>query len=359
MAILKSLLARITGADASIETVGRRFLRVFRDHGIEPSQIPRVLPKIQLSDLQDEKALISALSPEILDQVALLFGIRVQWLEGVDDRIYDHLACYKRPATILEHVESLVKNEQPIYQHPLRALCLSKSLDNSSGEWQPLTPVVVEEIAQLGDEKIYRYRVYQDGFSWDHLPARMELKAIARTIFQQLRLPVPLYEISREEMDLITEGKMIPSFLRTACFLSYPSLEDYASALDECGVAREVEELPSVFRYIEEQKLENYSFFPEKPQVDVHQSDLDQGVESDWRDIARSTADEIHDIDIRCGAYDSVKGIADRVSQRMRERGVFGPRGPLSSATILREALQGGKWKRKSRGESGKTGEVG
>ena len=69
----------------------------------------------------------------------------------------------------------------------------------------------------------------------------------------------------------------------------------------------------------------------------------------DWRVQARAIADEIDDADAKAGAHDSLKNIADRVAGRLRERGINGPRGPLSGATIMREALQAGRWKRKQR----------
>ena len=67
----------------------------------------------------------------------------------------------------------------------------------------------------------------------------------------------------------------------------------------------------------------------------------------DWREQARTITDELDSADLKVGAYDSVTNIADRVAKRMRELGINGPRGPLSGRTVLREALQGGKWKRK------------
>ena len=62
---------------------------------------------------------------------------------------------------------------------------------------------------------------------------------------------------------------------------------------------------------------------------------------------ARVIADELDAIDANAKSFSSVKDIADRVAKRLRERGIEGPRGPLSSGTVLREALQGGRWKRK------------
>lgn len=66
-----------------------------------------------------------------------------------------------------------------------------------------------------------------------------------------------------------------------------------------------------------------------------------------WQEVARTIADELDKKDAIAGAHDSVTSIADRIAAELRARGISGPRAPLSGNTILREALQGGKWKRK------------
>lgn len=66
-----------------------------------------------------------------------------------------------------------------------------------------------------------------------------------------------------------------------------------------------------------------------------------------WQEHARAIAGELHAKDTATGCYDSVKHVSARVEVVMRERKIFGPRGPVSKSTILREALQGGKWQRK------------
>ncbi len=65
-----------------------------------------------------------------------------------------------------------------------------------------------------------------------------------------------------------------------------------------------------------------------------------------WQEQARAIADEIDKADSP-NAYDSVTHIAERVASVMRDRKINGPRGPLAPTTILREALQGKRWKRK------------
>lgn len=64
----------------------------------------------------------------------------------------------------------------------------------------------------------------------------------------------------------------------------------------------------------------------------------------DWMVQARMIADECFNNDTAAGCRDSLKGY----SRRVMERGIKGPRGIIdNSATIMRDALQGGKWWRK------------
>ena len=63
-----------------------------------------------------------------------------------------------------------------------------------------------------------------------------------------------------------------------------------------------------------------------------------------WQEIARQIANDLDQKDMASELHDSVKNMADRVARELRTQKVFGPRGPLSPGTVLREALQGGKW---------------
>ena len=140
---------RATGKSqaGSVNIVAQRFLQAFLDHGVEVSQIPRLLPLVNIGDLQSPEKLLAVISPEILDQTARLFGIRAQWLEGVDDQIYEHLACYKRPAILLEHLAVLLNGKDTFMSFPMRVLSTTKQLDSSSESQQLMAPVLVEKIA--------------------------------------------------------------------------------------------------------------------------------------------------------------------------------------------------------------------
>lgn len=69
-----------------------------------------------------------------------------------------------------------------------------------------------------------------------------------------------------------------------------------------------------------------------------------------WQDEARHIANDLDEHDRAADCHDSKEGIAERVAVELRKRGVSGPRGPLATGTVLREALQGARWKRKAGG---------
>lgn len=170
----KKFLSRIFGEKQQkpIDLLTQRFVQAFQNHGVEASQIPRLLPQIQLSDLESPQKLLAALSPAIIDQTAKLFGIRSQWLEGVDDQIYEYLACYKDPGKILRHLSELQKSGKSA-DFPFRILSTSKQLSSANSSYQLLAPVLLETIACLGDQPIYRYHIYRDGFDWDIIPPEL------------------------------------------------------------------------------------------------------------------------------------------------------------------------------------------
>lgn len=65
----------------------------------------------------------------------------------------------------------------------------------------------------------------------------------------------------------------------------------------------------------------------------------------DWRERAREIADEIFDKDTSIGTRRTLKLYAQKVMEVMQERNIHGPRGRIVNPnTIMRDALQGGKW---------------
>lgn len=260
-----------------VNVVAQRFIQAFHDHGVQPSQIPRLTPQIKLDDLQSEASLLAVLTPELLDKTAKFFGISLKWLEGASDKIYEYQMCYKQPEIFFE-LFSAIQGRMQIDDIgiPFRVLVASKKLDRSSNTYQPLVPVLVEKIAQLGDEPIYRYVIFNDGFDWSHQPARIQLKAMARMAYTCGRTVTPLLVVKPEVLERILEREMVPHDYLQGGLVSDPSLEDFAMPAGS-PIAKEVAELPCVLEYIEEHHLNE--LFSNRPQ----QHDEEQITEPDTR----------------------------------------------------------------------------
>mgnify|MGYP000350742486 CR=1 FL=1 len=228
--------------------VAERFLQIFLDHGIAVTQIPRLLPSISFGSLISPDTLIAALNPGVLDEVARLFGIRSAWLEGVDGRIYETGFCYKSPQTLLDVLDSYQAEFSSL---PVKALTSAERLDCKSPKHQNLLLVRPEKITELGEESIERFHIYGDLWDWSYRPCRLQLKAMARLIYQRFHKPIPIIRVDHEVLLEIGEGKRVPSAFVRNRILTEPSLEDFGLSAEESAVAQETDEFPEVMAYIQ------------------------------------------------------------------------------------------------------------
>lgn len=242
------------GQNDPVAVVVQRFLQLFLDHGIAISQIPRLVPQLSLEKLRSIDSLLPALTPDVLESVAVLFGIRVSWLENVDEDIYETLTCYKQPEVFFKDLTTITL---PDNGFAVRALFITKTLNSRKDQAQPLALVLVDKIKDIGNEEIFRYRIYGDTWDWSHPPCRIQLKAMARIIFQFTQKPVPLHQVKPEELQAIIDGKCVPHSALQGCLLTNPSLEDFALSSQESAQSKEADELPEVIDYIRNHQLEN------------------------------------------------------------------------------------------------------
>jgi phosphotransferase system HPr (HPr) family protein len=236
-----------------VELVAQRCLQIFTDHGVAIPQIPRLLPKINLKDLHSAETLLPALTCDVLEDIAKLFCIRREWLEGVGDSIYDCLFCYKAPERFFE---DLAMTKVIGCDFPVRALTCVKSLDcNAEGD-QPIVLILAQKITELGDEDIFRYRIYCDAWDWGYWKCRIQLKAMVRVFEKNLNTPRPLYRVEESILDQIRDGFRVPRLFLRGSPITEPSLEDYALSKQESAKSKEWEELPNVLEYIRKHELE-------------------------------------------------------------------------------------------------------
>ncbi len=238
-----------------VNLIPHRFIQVFEDHGIAVSQIPRLLPQIQLSDLKSEDTLLQVLNHEVLEQAAQLFGIRRQWLEGIDDRIYEYHSCYKEPEIFFNELGKFCQKEDNSLYFPARAFTIRKNLDYTDPAYQPLALVLADQITTFDNKDIFRYHIFNDEWNWSYAPARIQVKAMARLVTTVINVQIPLYVIEPNDIEALFKSTIIPGRLIGNCLISDPSLEDYT--ISNSYVGKEKDELPEVIKYIKEHQLED------------------------------------------------------------------------------------------------------
>lgn len=109
-----------------IDITAARFIELFDQHGVAVTQIPRLLPAINLAQLASPAHLLIALTDEVLEAASALFGNRREWLEGTSHRIYPHRYCYKSPRRFFDELHSLAPASMNL---PVRAFTPDKDFD--------------------------------------------------------------------------------------------------------------------------------------------------------------------------------------------------------------------------------------
>ncbi len=234
------------------DIVAERFLTLFGTHGVEVTQVPRLLPVIGLDVLNSRESLLKALTCEVLDETASLFGVEREWLEGATEVLYPCRSCYKRPEVFFDDLKAIKTDG---FEYPVRALYSDRTLSGDRDRHQPVVLLLVEKIAEFGDDEIQRFRVYQDAWDWGYFPARLQLKAMARVVYLEMQTPIPLYRVPFRKLELVRGRKAVPRDVLAGCLLTSPSLEDFALSPDESAQSKEAEELPAVMEYISKKGL--------------------------------------------------------------------------------------------------------
>lgn len=229
--------------EAPVREVAYRFLKVFNEHGVRNTQIQRLISEVTLDKISSPQALYPALTNDVLDKTATLFGIQRAWLDGVDDQMYRPKSAYQQAETFFGELGALSSRGW----HPLRAYCVDPKLDRWSDRQQPLVLVFTEPIADWDDdEDRVRYRPLTETWNWTYAKSRIQLKAMLWAAWKHCDLAiVPLIKIGERELADLAEGRAVPP--REARRCSGISLEDYIRTPEESCVAKEADELETVW----------------------------------------------------------------------------------------------------------------
>ncbi|MCG9729158.1 hypothetical protein L1D44_04775 [Shewanella sp. Isolate13] len=135
-----------------VTNTAQRFIRLFEAHGIARAQIPRFFGhNLTIHQVEDETELLKSLDTDILDAAATLFGVKLEWLEGGSEELYELKHFYKQPKLFGDWLNSI----------------LNAAGGNSVDGWLLTTKFMADEydalilmreqVAEIGNEPIYRY----------------------------------------------------------------------------------------------------------------------------------------------------------------------------------------------------------
>lgn len=223
-----------------------RVLDLFQWHSILPTQIQRFIPALTLDLIGEPERLLPALNNEVLDQITDLFGVRREWIEGSDERVYTSLSCCQMPEIFLNKVAELAADPRHL---ELRAYTAHEELSFRGPRYQFLCIVFVQVIAELGDEDIVRYFPLTERWDWSYPQSRIQLKAMVRIAHLKHRLQVRIHRTTAEVVAMLEDGKMVPPHdcaHRLEC-----QLEDFCLKPEESMQASELDELDAALRAAE------------------------------------------------------------------------------------------------------------
>jgi hypothetical protein len=138
------------------ETIATRLIALFESHGVHRNQIPEFFGHgLNISSCAADEKLLEKITPEIIHDAVVLFGVNKDWLEGSSKEIYDIPDFYKRPEEFEHYLVELLKNTS---KDKLFAYALTSNKKLMNGDYDSLF-VIAESIGEINQREIYKYHL--------------------------------------------------------------------------------------------------------------------------------------------------------------------------------------------------------
>ena len=135
------------------DSIPNRFIRLFKKHGVHRNQIPRFFGHgLSLADVHNSDVLLAKLTPEILQAASELFAVRMEWMECVDNKIYQTHNFYKRPEDYAEYLAKLVIDRK-------NKIFASVVVSTYKSREEDALLILEEHIDEIGDSDVMRYHL--------------------------------------------------------------------------------------------------------------------------------------------------------------------------------------------------------
>ncbi len=236
-----------TSEGDSLFGVARRFVQIYKAHGVKRSQIPRLLGEesgLSLDAVSTDEKLLAALNENLINKTCEIFGVRREWLDGKDVPIYPYRWFDKNLDAFIDF-QARLKQESKELQC-LFIKCPQDKLDKGDERW-PIAVVIRQEIDHWGhfsEDSIWRYYPASDMYYlWGHERTRLQLKAMA-LIAWQFGIHIGGCQLPKKDIEGIVAGSVFPGPLLEHRSHGAWHPDDYIFAKGEsCAVADQKEAL--------------------------------------------------------------------------------------------------------------------
>lgn len=234
--------------------VAQRFVQIYKAHGIERTQIPRLLGQeadLNLADVSKDENLIRALDENIINTTCEVFGVRREWLDGKDIPIYPYLWFDKDMESFINFIVELKQKHGEV--EVLVIKCPKDKLKKKEIDY-PIAMMFRGKIDQWGhfsEESIWKYYPLSDQYYfWGYERTRLQLKAMV-LIAWQLDIHIGGWQLPRKDIEDLVAGTVFPGpllghLLRVSW---YP--DDYIFANGESGKVADHAEALMARTYLE------------------------------------------------------------------------------------------------------------
>jgi hypothetical protein len=138
------------------ETIATRLVALFESHGVHRNQIPEFFGHgLDISSCASDEKLLEKITPEIIHDAVVLFGVNKDWLEGSSKEIYDIPDFYKHPERFEQYLVELLKNTST---DRFSSYVLTSNEKLVSAYYDALF-VIAEPIGEINKREIYKYHL--------------------------------------------------------------------------------------------------------------------------------------------------------------------------------------------------------
>ena len=235
-----------------MQTVAKRFDQLLESHHLNGAELLSLIPPAwgwNLSTVENSIQISKALQAEYFSWFAKTFQVNESWLNGSEELAVAHFGGYK-------HLETLgtTLREDGWVNDELKMTILSEEYAGQNAPLGRYAIVFSKPIAELDREKtIYKHVLFEPVWQWDHLPCRLETKAIARwysMILMQFGI-ISIIPVKRKEFEQLIKRKTLPGKFITLESGGYDHFEVRVLNPTESQQTIEVEEIDAVIEHLE------------------------------------------------------------------------------------------------------------